>query len=79
MTVTGNTNDETPWTVVGAYPPGGGSCLRDNTFIDIVEAASSTEAGGKAVAARTEDTHFEPDDIAVLAVFAGGHSDVWKG
>ena len=62
------------WTVVGLYPAGEGACLRDDSFVDHVEAASAAAAEEECVRRRGVDS--DPRDIAVIAVFGGGHGDV---
>ena len=66
------------WTVVGACPPGRGGCLRDDTFVEVEHAATAGEAAREAVLAVMAATGREEEDVAVLAVFEGGLSDVWK-
>lgn len=66
------------WTVVGACPPGRGACLRDDTFVEVERAETAEEAAREAVLAVAAATGREEEDIAVLAVFEGALSDVWK-
>ena len=66
------------YTVVGMNPPGGGSSLRDDSFVEWVKAHSPQAAVKAALAERMGKTHFTEDELTVLAVFQGKHADCFE-
>lgn len=69
-----------PYTVVGIYPDVTGfPHPRDGTWVTCSEAKDPQEAAELAVKTMIANTEYEPDDMAVLAVFEGEHDDVWEG
>ena len=68
------------YTVVGIDPPGGGSCLRDDTWVEHVRAGDVASAWRKAIKRRLRVCRdLREDDLAILAIFSGALTDLYRG
>ena len=68
------------FTVVGIDPPGGGSCLRDDTWVEHVRADDTDKAVRQAIRQRLRCRRdLQEDDLAILAIFSGALMDLYGG
>lgn len=61
------------YTVVGIYPINAGACPHDASFVDVIEADTVEQA------ATNVCLHRGADQVAILAVFNGEHTDQYFG